>query len=257
MLHKDYGISKPEEGFFNEIGTSIIKTAIMFVGEIEFGDFPLNTNSNSWLSYVFLLVFVMLIIVVLMNLLNGLAVSDIGSIRNRAEIINHKASINTVFIIESMFFNNLLDLESGNKKMKKLLVFLREITGTSNILMDASRTYQISPSTRFNGLILEHFPNKVFEGRHLRQILSPELPKNIVNSAVKKIRSYEEQKDKEKDNVKDNVKTLLTRFSKMKEEIKGNRTDINKEMESFKADLNKVEEKLDHVISLLTAQHNK
>ena len=87
MLHNDTGESKPategEKGeekeeypFFNQPWHGLIKTTIMFVGEIEFGDLPIELNS--WLSFLFLLSFVFLIIVVLMNLLNGLAVSDTG-----------------------------------------------------------------------------------------------------------------------------------------------------------------------------------
>ena len=75
--------------FFNHPWHSFIKTTIMFVGEIEFSDLPIDMNS--WLSFLFLLAFVFLIIVVLMNLLNGLAVSDTGLIREQAEIVSHIA----------------------------------------------------------------------------------------------------------------------------------------------------------------------
>ena len=63
--------------FFDSIGLCIIKTFTMFVGELEFGDLPIKTG----FGYVYLLCFVFLIVVVLMNLLNGLAVSDTGVIR--------------------------------------------------------------------------------------------------------------------------------------------------------------------------------
>ena len=97
MLHKDLipdgdsleGSADTKDGddeypFFNKPWHSFVKTTIMFVGEIEFADLPIDLNS--WLSFLFLLAFVFLIIVVLMNLLNGLAVSDTGLIREQAEI---------------------------------------------------------------------------------------------------------------------------------------------------------------------------
>ena len=92
MLHKDLipdGESSAKDGddeypFFNQPWHAFVKTTIMFVGEIEFADLPIDLNS--WLSFLFLLAFVFLIIVVLMNLLNGLAVSDTGLIREQAEI---------------------------------------------------------------------------------------------------------------------------------------------------------------------------
>ena len=73
-----------EYPFFNSPWHALIKTTIMFVGEIEFSDLPIDLKD--WLSFLFLLAFVFLIIVVLMNLLNGLAVSDTGLIREQAEI---------------------------------------------------------------------------------------------------------------------------------------------------------------------------
>ena len=50
----------------------------MFVGELEFSAIPIDRESSLMpLSYLYFLAFVLLIVVVLMNLLNGLAVSDI------------------------------------------------------------------------------------------------------------------------------------------------------------------------------------
>ena len=62
----------------------------MFVGELEFSDIPIDPDSNiSWLSFSFLVVFVFFIVVILMNLLNGLAVSDTGIIMEKAEIVSY------------------------------------------------------------------------------------------------------------------------------------------------------------------------
>ena len=62
----------------------------MFVGELEFSDIPIDPESNlSWISFSFLVVFVFFIVVILMNLLNGLAVSDTGIIMEKAEIVSY------------------------------------------------------------------------------------------------------------------------------------------------------------------------
>ena len=52
------------------------------MGELEFSDIPVDRDSSvrAVLGYLFLLAFVFLIVVVLMNLLNGLAVSDTAAI---------------------------------------------------------------------------------------------------------------------------------------------------------------------------------
>ena len=56
----------------------MVKSLTMFVGELEFSDIPIDRGSSLMaLSYLYFLTFVLLIVVVLMNLLNGLAVSDI------------------------------------------------------------------------------------------------------------------------------------------------------------------------------------
>ena len=112
MLHKDYerkpeDIEDDEYKFFNHAWHSLVKTTIMFVGEIEFADLPIDLDSG--LSFLFLLAFVFLIIVVLMNLLNGLAVSDTDQIRQQAEIVSHIARVDTISYTESILLGDPLD----------------------------------------------------------------------------------------------------------------------------------------------------
>ena len=87
-----------EEGlqtFFNNPFLTFVKTCTIFVGELEFSDIPINLDSKLMpLSYLYFLSFVILIVVVLMNLLNGLAVSDIGLIREEAEVLSLKSQVN-------------------------------------------------------------------------------------------------------------------------------------------------------------------
>ena len=54
-----------------------IKTVVMFAGEMDYTDIPIK----HWMGYVLFLLFVYLMVIVLMNLLNGLAVSDINKIQ--------------------------------------------------------------------------------------------------------------------------------------------------------------------------------
>ena len=67
MLHKDVQVkedSDEEEDyvFFDNPWLSLIKTATMFVGEIEFSDIPVDLENKLWpLGYVFLLSFIFLI----------------------------------------------------------------------------------------------------------------------------------------------------------------------------------------------------
>ena len=98
LLHQDYTSAEDHEYiFFDTLGMSIIKTFTMFVGELEFGDLPIKTG----FGYIFLLGFVFLIVVVLMNLLNGLAVSDTGVIRAEAEVYAYKTQVEIISYMES------------------------------------------------------------------------------------------------------------------------------------------------------------
>ena len=82
----------------NQINTSILQ---------EFSDIPVNLESNlAPLAYVFFLSFVFLIVVVLMNLLNGLAVSDIGIIQEKAEVIGYISRVDTISYTESILLGD-------------------------------------------------------------------------------------------------------------------------------------------------------
>ena len=98
LLHQDHKDAEDHDYlFFDSLGMTIIKTFTMFVGELEFGDLPIKTG----FGYIFLLGFVFLIVVVLMNLLNGLAVSDTGVIRAEAEVYAYKTQVEIISYMES------------------------------------------------------------------------------------------------------------------------------------------------------------
>ena len=58
------------------------------------------------LAYLFFLSFVFIIVVVLMNLLNGLAVSDIGIIQAKAEVIGYRSRVETISYTESILLGD-------------------------------------------------------------------------------------------------------------------------------------------------------
>jgi len=131
ILHKDDEI--PEEGkeveeedglqqFFNNPFLTFVKTSTMFVGELEFSDIPIDLKSPLMpLSYVFFLAFVFLIVVVLMNLLNGLAVSDTGMIQEKAEIVAYLSRVETISYAESLLLGDPFDFLSNVPALKCLM----------------------------------------------------------------------------------------------------------------------------------------
>ena len=142
MLHTDFeGHIKPEGeeeyAYFNTTFLSVVKTLTMFVGELEFSDIPINLESSLYpLNYLFFLSFVFLIVVVLMNLLNGLAVSDTGRIQEQAEIYSHLSRVETISYLESVILGDPFDFLSNVPRLLSWLppcsllrqVFLRPIS---------------------------------------------------------------------------------------------------------------------------------
>ena len=103
LLHKDAATlsidgSKDDYPFFNSLHFSLVKTFTMFVGELEFADLPFEDLGG----YFFFLVFVFLIVVVMMNLLNGLAVSDIGVIQEEAQIYAYYSQVDLIWYLVSL-----------------------------------------------------------------------------------------------------------------------------------------------------------
>ena len=81
-----------ETNNFGHIGKSIIRTIVMFTGEFDYTDIEFN----HWVGYVIFVMFVFLLVVVLMNILNGLAVSDISKIQEEVDTYYHVSIIETL-----------------------------------------------------------------------------------------------------------------------------------------------------------------
>ena len=89
--------------FFDRVWIAFVKTSAMFVGELEFSDIPFTSNA---ISYAIFLAFIFLVVVVLMNLLNGLAVSDTGLIREEAEVVGWSSRVELITYTESMLLGD-------------------------------------------------------------------------------------------------------------------------------------------------------
>ncbi|XP_040583942.1 transient receptor potential cation channel protein painless [Lepeophtheirus salmonis] len=162
MMHSNGGENK----FFESVSLSLLKTSTMFVGELEFSDIPFSNNA---LSYLIFVSFIFLIVVVLMNLLNGLAVSDTGLIREEAEVLGWLSRVELITYTESMLLGDpfyFLSNWPAIKLLKKLphcgvcrilykFPFMRDllqkVTGGTKILL----FYSCLPSKRAT-----FFPNK-------------------------------------------------------------------------------------------------
>jgi transient receptor potential cation channel subfamily A member 1 len=89
-----------EKHFFESLPKSIFKTVIMMSGEYEAGE--INFDHVPLASHIIFIAFLFLISIVMVNLLNGLAVSDTQEIRNMAEHKFYNTQINFFSDVESV-----------------------------------------------------------------------------------------------------------------------------------------------------------
>ena len=102
MIFQDLNknIQNNEQDFFDSPYTTIVKTFAMFVGELDFEDIPIDpAKTFSVVSYAFFLIFVLMMVVILMNLLNGLAVADVGEIVRDAKVVSIKSRYLRCFVM--------------------------------------------------------------------------------------------------------------------------------------------------------------
>ena len=65
---------------------------VMFIGEMNYTDLEFD----HWLGYVIVVLFIFLVVIVLMNILNGLAVSDIHKIQEEVDKYYHISIVETL-----------------------------------------------------------------------------------------------------------------------------------------------------------------
>lgn len=94
-----------EENLFTDPGKSVFKTIIMLTGEFDASS--INFQTFPILSKLIFALFIFMIAIILLNLLNGLAVSDTQMIKNDAELVGHIARAQHVYYVESMLLGNL------------------------------------------------------------------------------------------------------------------------------------------------------
>ena len=81
-----------DDTIFGNIGYAFVKTLVMFMGEMDYSDLEFK----HWLGYVIFVLFAFLLIIVLMNILNGLAVSDIQKIKEEVDTYYHISIVETL-----------------------------------------------------------------------------------------------------------------------------------------------------------------
>jgi len=217
-----------EDDFFSvSLGMSILKSFIMFAGEFEASDIPFE--AAPYTSHVVFTIFVFLISIVLLNLLNGLAVSDAQAIRSDAEILSLNARVKLISYMEKVstghihFFSvlsNLLD--------RKLKVFPNRKESRVEV----------------NGVIVE---NTFLDHKTVRQAISV--------ACARKKRSQENEKNLKGESEKQ-LQNKLANMDKYQ-------VDMNKQLNEIKIKLDRLDEaskeaqtKLNEILDLVLQSCN-
>ncbi|XP_076380610.1 transient receptor potential cation channel protein painless-like [Megalopta genalis] len=92
---------------FLDLGQSMFKTIIMLTGEFDADEIPFK--SYPYMSRLVFVLFVFLIVIVLLNLLNGLAVNDTTEILGKAELIRLISRVRLISYVENTIINTDYD----------------------------------------------------------------------------------------------------------------------------------------------------
>ena len=204
---------------------ALVKTSTMFVGELEFSDIPINEDSSLGpFAYLFFLSFVFLIVVVLMNLLNGLAVSDTGIIQEKAEIVTYISRVELISYTECFLVGDPFDflsrwpafrwLKDVPKlsccallfKSKNIQNMFHKITGATGVLLFYSFLNEARISIR---------PNE--KSQHCTWLSVNEMDDSIILSAKKII--AEKNKEDKIDHLEAKINSLEQLLVSMNEKL--------------------------------------
>ena len=117
---------KDQRSRFSHPFLALTKTWAMFVGEIDFSNLQIKGGDiSTTLGYIYLLSFIFMIVIVVMNLLNGLAVSDIQKILSDSKIETETSLIQTIQYLEAVSMNGplLVNKWSQTRRPSQMLVF--------------------------------------------------------------------------------------------------------------------------------------
>ncbi|KAF7272036.1 hypothetical protein GWI33_015152 [Rhynchophorus ferrugineus] len=111
--NKSSNADDDDNTFFDTPYQSVFKTIIMLTGEFDAGS--INFTTFPITSKIIFALFIFMIAIILLNLLNGLAVSDTQMIKNDAELVSYIARAKYLQHVESMFFANIFPVQLYRK----------------------------------------------------------------------------------------------------------------------------------------------
>lgn len=223
---------------FKYPGFAIIKTIVMFSGELEASSLKLKDN-DAFYSIIFLL-FVFLISIVLLNLLNGLSVSDVFQIKAEGHLIDLCQKIHVLNKYERI----IMSRTSSLRCLKSIISIFPEFVVNGKIDIDDNSKVKLGLSSS---------PRESFNEILYNEILKTIIRFDSVFKRVKeneKIASKKAQTDgffiKLDSNIMKKVKQILEERNERK-----TKADQQTRIEEKLQYLSKMDEKLDSILITL------
>jgi len=110
-------------GSFSTLNESLQKTAVMMIGEFDYGDMFGHVIVNKLLHRLFFYFFMVVMSIVVVNLMVGLAVDDIDGVRKEAGTIRVKMRSDQCLSLEFMIFASWVNLRG---KLSRKFLRVRE-----------------------------------------------------------------------------------------------------------------------------------
>lgn len=240
------GTKEDDEDFhhFKYPGFAIIKTIVMFSGELEASSIDLKNNDAVY-SLIFLL-FVFLITIVLLNLINGLSVSDVFQIKAEGHLVDLCQKIHVLNKYERI----IMSRTDSFRCLKSIISIFPEFVQQSKIEIDRNHKVKLGSSISV--------PQESFAEQFYNFLL-----KNVIkfDSVLKYARKKDENKQKPQadgffiridSNIMKKIKTVLEqRGEKKTEKDQAGRI---AEIETKLKLLNKIDDKLESILNALKEQ---
>ena len=222
LLHQDgVGLYNEEYPFFDSVGLTLVKTFSMFIGELEFSNIPFHSP----FSYVFFLLFLFLIVVVLMNLLNGLAVSDTGLIREEAEIHAHVCRVEVIAQVEATLLGDPAHLLRGRGWLARLIPTCGLRRKISSVLQ-CRNIFRTLTASKGILLFYSHLPHKMLVVQPNKQSLicspcfnSGDVGREIVKSAKDLVLKLKQDQEGSCGHIEQQIRTIQVKQENMEAKI--------------------------------------
>ena len=173
---------------FSSVGKSLLKTAVMMIGEFEYEGIFHNDDDDQMpefpnLTYAFFVAFLIIMSIIIVNLLIGLAVDDIKSVQEQAILKRLAMQVELVLDVERLLPDFVLrkliaQVEEFTPKKPQFWHVFRDIFSRNSIIKDVTERSDLRPSNDVIIGVLESLHENVKSLKAEMKMISEENKEN-------------------------------------------------------------------------------